>query len=326
MPIRVALDAMGGDFAPVETIQGAVAAANSNLEISLYGDPDRIAAELAKLPTSPYVRVVATSQEVAMGENPVEAFRKKPDSSLRRAVEAVRSGAAQAMVTAGNTGAAMTAGFLTLGAVEGIQRPAIAITLPTTAGPALLIDAGANVDCSVENLFQFALMGVIYVHAAWGLSSPTVGLLNIGEESSKGNILTKQAHDRLQNSSLNFVGNVEARGLYAGAASVVVCDGFVGNVLLKASEGVAEMIGSAMQELAPEIGADTVRLVRQKLRRKMDYAVYGGAPLLGLNGACFIAHGRSNAQAITSALQMAEQSVASDFVIQIQARMKESHG
>lgn len=322
----MALDAMGGDFAPKETVQGAVAAANLNLEVTLYGDPDRIAAELARLPHNQSVQVVATTQDVAMGENPVEAFRKKPDSSLRRAVEAVQSGAAQAMVSAGNTGAAMTAAFLTLGVVEGVQRPAIAITMPTTVGRALLIDAGANVDCSAENLVQFALMGAIYVHAAWGLATPRVGLLSIGEESSKGNSLTKQAHDRLQSLALDFVGNVEARGLFAGAADVVVCDGFAGNVLLKASEGVAEMIGSAMKELAPEIGDETVRLVRHKLRRKMDYAVYGGAPLLGLNGACFIAHGRSNADAITSALQMAEQSIVSDFVSQIQQRMKESHG
>ena len=322
MPVRVALDAMGGDFAPTEAVRGALEAASDDLHVILFGDVNRLAPLLAESPLNPNVSIVATSQEVAMHDHPVEAFRKKPDSSLRRAIEAVRRGDADAAVSAGNTGAAMTAALLTLGAMDGVERPAIGAMLPTSTGKTLLIDAGANVDCDPVNLCQFALMGSIYVHAAWDKVSPVVGLLNIGEEPSKGNALAKATFQRLKSSGLNFMGNVEARELFAGKVDVTVCDGFAGNVLLKAGEGVAEMIHRALRELAPEIGSDTVNQTLLRLRGKMDYAVYGGAPLLGLNGLCFIAHGRSHAPAIASALMAAAHCASSGVVSQIREQIE----
>jgi len=289
---------MGGDYAPAETVQGALDAASDDLHVILFGDESRIASELALAPPNPAITVVPTTQVVDMDDNPVEGFRRKPDSSLRRAVEAAKNGTADAVVSAGNTGAAHAAALFTLGAVPGIARPAIGSTVPTSFGTALLIDAGANVDCDVENLYQFGVMGSIYIQHTRDISRPTVGLLNIGEENTKGNALAKAAHARLRESHLNFVGNVEARELFAGKADVVVSDRFSGNIALKAGEGVAEMVGGALMELQDEIGAVLCRDILRKLRAKMDYAVYGGAPLLGLNGLCFICHGRSRSFAI----------------------------
>jgi glycerol-3-phosphate acyltransferase PlsX len=315
--IRVALDAMGGDYAPAEAVRGALQAASDQIQVLLFGDLDRLTKELSAHPANSAVSVVPTSQEVTMHDHPVKAYRQKPDSSLRRAVEAVHLNQADAVVSAGNTGAAMTAALLTFGAVPGVERPAIGAPLPTALGRALLLDAGANVDCDAGNLCEFAMMGSIYAQAAWGLESPVVGLLNIGEEPSKGNAVTKQSYERLKALPLHFIGNVEARELFAGKADVVVADGFVGNVLLKAGEGVAEMIASALKDLAPAIGPDVVRNVLQQLRSKMDYAVYGGAPLLGLNGVCFIGHGRSGASAIANAIHAAARCAESGVVQRI---------
>ena len=316
--IRVAFDAMGGDYAPAEAVRGALQAASDQLQVLLFGDLDRLTKELSTHPANPAVSGVPTSQEVTMHDHPVKAYRQKPDSSLRRAVEAVHLNQADAVVSAGNTGAAMTAALLTFGAVPGVERPAIAAPLPTALGRALLLDAGANVDCDASNLCEFAMMGSIYAQAAWGLASPVVGLLNIGEEPSKGNSVTKQSYERLKALPLHFIGNVEARELFAGKADVVVADGFVGNVLLKAGEGVAEMISGALKDLAPAIGPDVVKNVLQQLRSKMDYAVYGGAPLLGLNGVCFIGHGRSGASAIANAIHAAARCAESGVVQRIQ--------
>ncbi|MCA1597118.1 MAG: phosphate acyltransferase PlsX [Chloroflexi bacterium] len=321
MPVRVALDAMGGDFAPGETVRGAMQAAGADLEVILFGDADHIERERASLPVNPSVSVVHTSQVVEMHAHPVEAFRRMPDSSLRRAVEAVKSGQASAMVSAGNTGAVMAAAKLTLGGVEGVDRPAIAAMLPTTCGRSLLIDAGANVDCTPLNLYQFALMGSIYIRAIWKKDVPSVGLINIGEEPGKGNALSKQAYDLLSESCPGFAGNIEPREFFVGKVDVAVCDGFVGNILLKAGEGVAEMIGNSLMQLSGELGAEVVQKALHRLRDKMDYAVYGGAPLLGVNGACFIAHGRSKAMAISNALGVAAEAVNGGMVEQIRERV-----
>ena len=323
--MRVALDAMGGDHAPVETVRGAVDAAGGDLQVILFGDASRLSEELSRYPANSAISIVPTTEEVAMHDHPVEAFRRKPDSSLRRAVEAVKKGQADTIVSAGNTGAAMTAALLLFGATSGVDRPAIGCPLPVADGKILLLDAGANVDCDAGNLLQFALMGSIFVHAAWGKESPRIGLLNIGEEPSKGNALAKQTYPRLTESGLNFIGNVEPRDFHSGKVDVVVCDGFVGNVVLKTSEGEAEMIGGALAAMGPEVGTELVKSVLSKLRSKIDYAFYGGAPLLGLNGDCFIAHGRSHAPAISNAILAAANAVRTGVVDQIRQRLKGRH-
>jgi glycerol-3-phosphate acyltransferase PlsX len=253
-----------------------------------------------------------------MNDHPVEAYRRKPDSSLRRSLEDHRAGKVDAVVSAGNTGAAMTCAFLILGTAPGVTRPAIATPLPTLTGKVLLTDAGANVDCDASNLCQFALMGSTYARSAWDVNSPKVALLNIGEEASKGNTLTKQAHELLLKSDLNFVGNVEPKDVFAGSADVIVCDGFVGNIMLKTSEGMAEMIGASLREIGPDLDQTTILSALSRMRSRMDYSAYGGAPLLGLNGACFISHGRSKATAVANALRAAAHAAQSGVVARIQ--------
>ncbi|HET6386896.1 MAG TPA: phosphate acyltransferase PlsX [Armatimonadota bacterium] len=328
VPIRIALDAMGGDFAPAEAVRGAVESAGAEFEVLLFGDETRLQAELASLPSNPSVSIVHASEEVDMHDAPVEAVRQKMDSSLRRAAEAVLGGEADAIVSAGNTGAAMMTALRVLGRVEGVHRPAIAATLPTQHGKALLIDAGANLDCDVRQLVQFAAMGDIFVRQAWEIQRPRVGLLNIGEEPTKGNALARQTHERLRlismASDLNFIGNVEGRELFAGKADVVVCDGFAGNVLLKAGEGVAEMVGATIASMGDQIGSETLHALLRKLREKTDYAVYGGAPLLGINGVCFVAHGRSRSQAIANALRNAAHCVCTGVLLQIREQIRHS--
>ncbi|MFZ5590653.1 MAG: phosphate acyltransferase PlsX [Bacillota bacterium] len=320
--MNIAVDAMGGDFAPSETVRGALLAARQDgLRPILVGDEEKIYAELEG-PDRSLVEVVHAPEVIGMDESPAVAVRRKKNSSIVRAVQLVREGRAAAMVSAGNTGAVMAAGLLGLGRIKGIDRPAIASVLPTRRGKVVLLDAGANVDCEPHHLLQFALMGYLYARDVLGVSDPRVGLLNIGEEECKGNSLTQAAFSLLKESGLNFVGNVEGRDIFPGQADVVVCDGFVGNVVLKTSEGLAmTLLGMLKDALGvswlSRLGALLSLPALQDLRRRLDYAEYGGAPLLGVNGAVVIGHGSSDARAIRNALRFAASAAQSRLVEKI---------
>jgi glycerol-3-phosphate acyltransferase PlsX len=259
-----------------------------------------------------------------MDEHPAHAIRKKRGSSLVICGEMVKSGEADGTMSAGNTGAAMAIAALNIGRIPGIERPAIATLLPSRKGNSLLLDAGANVDCSPSNLLQFALMGAVYAEKVIGMAEPTIGLLSIGTEESKGNELTKATHELLKKSSLRFYGNVEGKDVFEHTTDVVVCDGFVGNVLLKTGEGLAELIvGMLSKELAaldPAVAQKLQPLVGNILR-KIDYAERGGAPLLGVNGVSVIAHGRSKARAIASAIRLTLSAAKSGYVAAIKKEL-----
>ncbi|MBI4492387.1 MAG: phosphate acyltransferase PlsX [Chloroflexi bacterium] len=319
--MRIALDAMGGDHAPAVTVAGAVAAArNLGLEVLLVGRLAEVEAELAKHHTQGLsLSVVPASQVVEMAEHPAEAVRGKPDASIVVGLKLVQQSRAQAFVSAGNTGAGMAAALLQLKRISGIERPALGVVLPSQRGPVCLIDGGANVDVRPPWLAQFGLMGSIYMERVFGLQRPRVATLSIGEETTKGNQLVLAAQPLLRELPINYVGNVEGKDIPAGLADVVVCDGFVGNVALKLAEGVASMIVSILREeikagLLSSLAGLLLRPVFQRVRRRIDYAEYGGAPLLGVNGVCIIAHGRSNARAIESALRVAARAAEQDLV------------
>ncbi len=322
MTTLIAVDAMGGDFAPFEVVKGAliVAEENPDCTFALVGDEALLHAELERQSTSLVNVVIRHAPDaIAMDEHPATAVRKKRKSSLVIAGQMVRSGEAQATFSAGNTGAAMAVAMLDIGRVPGIDRPAIAATLPTQHGQTLMLDAGANVDSSPQNLLQWALLGSMYAEKVLGKSSPKVGLLNIGGEAGKGNELTKSVYPLLQASSLNFVGNVEGKDVFEHAADVVVCDGFAGNVLLKSGEGVAEFIVSLLRkELGEGSYSEETRALFKpllsKLLLRIDYAETGGAPLLGINGVSIIGHGRSHAKAIASGLRGAHAVTQSGYV------------
>jgi glycerol-3-phosphate acyltransferase PlsX len=317
--VRVALDAMGGDFAPAATVAGAVQAAREyDLGVYLVGDEATIRAELAKHDTrSLDLPVEHTDDIIPMDEHqPARAVRNK-NTSMVRALQLVVDGQATAAVSAGNSGAMMAAASLvTLKRIAGVERAAIGGVLPTNEGAVLIIDMGANTDCKPEFLQQFALMGSIYMERILNRPSPRVGLLSNGEEAGKGNQLVQETHQLLAATAatleLNFIGNVEGRDIFAGEVDVVVCDGFVGNVVLKLSEGLSQalldMIRAEMTRTLPnKLAAAVLRTDLRKLGRRIDYAEYGGFPLLGVNGAAIIAHGRSNAKAIKNALRVAHQ-------------------
>ncbi len=315
--MRVALDAMGGDHAPAAEVAGAVAAARIyGIEVLLVGRRPAIAAELARQETKGLkLAIVEAESVVDMHEpDPARAVRQKPDSSLVRAFGLVREGRAAACVSAGNTGAFMAAALFELKRVPGVERPAIGIVMPTPSGRVLLLDIGANVDSKPEYLAQFGLMGAVYLEHVFKMGRPRVGLLSIGEEPSKGNQLVQQAYPLLQRTPINFIGNIEGKDIFSDLADVVVCDGFVGNVALKLTEGLAATISRMLRE---ELTANPVRRLLaaglrgafRDLRGRMDYAEYGGAPLLGVNGVCIVAHGRSSPYAIQHALRAAAEGV-----------------
>ncbi len=313
---------MGGDYAPVEIVKGAVEAARDfDIPVILVGDRSTIETELAKYHSpKPNIEIRHASEVVQMDDHPATALRRKPDSSIVVAANLVKSGEAQAMVSAGNTGAAMAVATLKLGRIKGIDRPAIGSLLPTINGKAVILDAGANVDCSVENLLQFALMGNAYAERIFKLEHPRVGLLSIGEEETKGDELTKATNAELRSQDiLNFVGNVEGKEIFRGAVDVVICDGFAGNLVLKISEGVAEFMSKTIKaevnkSLISKIGALLMRPAFNQFKTKLDYAEYGGAPLLGLDGICMISHGRSDARAMRNAIRAAADAVQNDVV------------
>jgi len=315
--LRIAVDAMGGDHAPQEVVTGAMQAAPLiNGSIVLVGDPVRIMAVFdGTLPSN--VHIHPASEVVEMDEKPIEAIRKKKDSSLVVAVKLVKDGEADAVVSAGNTGAATAASLLAWRQIEGVHRPAIASPMPNKFGQFILLDAGASPDVDPHHLLEFALMGLAYAERVMGKTSPNVHLLNIGEEPGKGNAFAKEVHDLLACHDW-FAGNIEGKGIFHENCDVVVCDAFVGNIVLKTAEGVAEFIVDEIRAEVPTGLARFLYLPMKKimapLRKKLDYAEYGGSPLLGLNGTCVICHGRSNAKAVKNAILSAAKAVENDLV------------
>jgi len=314
MPSVIALDAMGSDRAPKPEVEGAIQAARQyGLRVILVGREPIIRAELARHPAAAGlpIEIVHASEVIGMEEKAVQAVRAKRDSSMRVGLRLVRERRAAGLVTAGNTGAAMATAKMVLGALPGVDRPALAAVFPTMASTAAtLLDVGANVDCKPHNLAQFAVMGDIYSRTRFGIRRPRVGLLSIGEEEGKGNDLTREAFQILKHLPLNFVGNVEGRELYSGDVDVIVADGFVGNVALKISEGVAGLVRSTLKEtlkatITRQVGYLLSRSAFADFKKRLDHTEYGGAPLLGVKGVCFITHGSSNANAIKNALRVA---------------------
>lgn len=320
--ITIAVDAMGGDHAPVPEVHGAVRAARSqDVNILLVGREEILKPELEKfdgwkqLP----IRIVHASEVITMEDNPAKALRTKRDSSLRVAARLVREGEADGLVSAGNTGAVMAISKTVMGMIPGVDRPALANPFPTLKSkPAVMVDVGANVDSTPRMLAQFAVMGDIYSRLIFHTENPRVGVLSIGEEEHKGNDLTRGASVILKGLPLNFIGNVEGRDLYTGHADVIVCDGFIGNVALKVSEGLVDVIKHMLQEslastITRKIGYVLSRAAYKDFKKRVDYSEYGGAPLLGVKGICIICHGRSNDNAIRNAVRVATE-LASEHV------------
>jgi glycerol-3-phosphate acyltransferase PlsX len=316
--MRIALDAMGGDYAPKNTIEGAVLALKEYgfiEKLFLVGDSSAAENELRRLDYSdPRIEIFHASQVVSMKESAAKAVRHKKDSSICRAVDLVKNGSADAVVSAGHTGAAVAASVLKLRTLKGIERPAVACLLPTESKVFVLIDGGANPDSNPQNLVQFAIMGSVFSSQTLGYSNPSVALMSIGEEDSKGNDVTKEAFKLLKGSSLNFRGNIEGHDLFENPAEVVVCDGFTGNVVLKTSEAIAHAIFSWLKhELFKnsirKIGAKLAEGAFKSIRKRTNYEEYGGMPLLGVNGVCIIAHGASSPFAIKNAIRAATESI-----------------
>lgn len=311
--MRIALDAMGGDYAPATTVDGAVEAVNETdgFSVLLVGNEADLTSELKKRDyPSRQISIKHASQIVEMDESPLSALRRKKDSSVRVAVELVKSGDADTMVSAGNSGVVMATALFVLGKLPGVERPAIAAVMPSLKGLFVLIDAGANVDCNPINLFQFAVMGEAYAKSIFNINNPEVGLLGIGEEDVKGNELTKEAFKLLKDSDINFIGNIEGKDIFKGEADVVVCDGFVGNIALKISEGLAEATSKMLKKEISDsalgkIGYLLMKKVFKNFRKKTHYSEYGGAPLLGISKPCIISHGRSSSTAIKNAIKVA---------------------
>ena len=324
--IRIAVDAMGGDHAPSAVVDGAVAAARHlDVQIALVGAPAVLEEALAshsdgsRLP----IDIVDGPDLIAMTESPAAALRRKPRASIRVAAEMVGRGAADALVSAGHTGATVMAAYAALGMIRGVDRPALAASIPTRARPAVLVDTGANVECRPQHLLQFAVMGCVYARLTLGVEQPRVGLLSVGEEATKGNELTRDAHQLLKAAPLNFIGNVEGREIYSGIADVIVCDGFTGNVVLKTSEGLVEaveaLLGDELQgTFSSQMGYLLSRRAFRRFRRRVDYSEYGGAPLLGVAGLVVVAHGRSSAKAIRNAVAMAYRFATGDVVQRVE--------
>ncbi|CAK8722995.1 phosphate acyltransferase PlsX [Candidatus Electrothrix laxa] len=311
--MKIALDAMGGDQGPELLIDGALRALRRNKELSiiLLGPEDLLKERIAQCADSGNVvgrlLIEHASEIVTMEESPVEAIRKKKDSTIMRGFDLVKKGQADAVVSAGHSGATMAAAIRKLGRLEGVSRPGIASLFPTRKAPVMLMDIGANVDCRPQHLFQFAVMASSCYALLQNRKNPRVGLLSIGSEPGKGNALIKETHEQLTRSNLNFVGNVEGRDVYGGELDVVVCDGFVGNISLKISEGLAEaamqmLKDEIMKSLRAKIGYLFIRKAFAAFRKRVDYAEYGGAPLLGINGIGIICHGSSSSVAICNAI------------------------
>ena len=326
--MKIAVDAMGGDYAPQEIVAGSVQAVNElDVSVILAGPAERLTEELAQYNyPKDRIEVESATEVISMDDHPATAVRKKKNASVVVANRLVKEGRASAVVSAGNTGAAMASSLFVLGRLSEIERPAIAIPIPTINGVSVLLDAGANADCGPENLAQFAIMGNIYAEKILKTPNPRVALLSIGEEETKGNKLTIDAHQLLKKSNLNFIGNIESKDIPFGAADVVVCDGFVGNTVLKLMEGMASALFAQIKEAfqtntLTKLSALAVRPEFRKMSKRMDYSEYGGAILLGINGISIISHGRSNAKAIRNAIRAAKQGIIEGVVASIPQRL-----
>src|SRR5580698_2145291 len=328
--VTIAVDAMGGDHAPKAEVDGSIRAAKAlGVKIILVGKQDVLRAELAQhgdwqgLP----IEILHASERVTMEDSAAKAVRSKRDSSIRVASRLVRDGLAHGVVSAGNTGAVMATAKMVQGMVPGVDRPALASAFPTLKGtPVIVVDVGANVDCSPRMLAQFAVMGDIYSRVIFRTYRPRVGLLSIGEEEHKGNELTRAATPLLKALPIHFIGNVEGRDIYAGETDVIVCDGFIGNVALKVSEGLVEMVYKMLREsleatITRKIGSLLARTAFKEFKKRVDYSEYGGAPLLGVKGVCIITHGRPNANAIKNAIRVAAEFAAGNINEQIEAEL-----
>jgi len=312
MLMKIAVDAMGGDNAPQVEVAGAVSAAREHaVSIVLVGDKERLTAELAKHDVRGLdISIHHASEVVGMHDSASDAIRKKKDSSVRVAFELLKAGMVDAVVSAGNSGATMAAGMVVMKRMSGIDRPAIAQVFPTLTGHTVVLDIGGNVDCKPMHLMQFAIMGEVYARHILGIKQPKVGLLSNGEEDSKGNDLTRETSLILRNGAFDYAGYIEGRDIFAGKVDVVVCDGFVGNIVLKLSEGLAEAVGTMLKEeikksIIYKLGYLLSRPAFARFKKKVDYAEYGGAPLLGINGVGMICHGGSNVKAIKNAIRFA---------------------
>jgi glycerol-3-phosphate acyltransferase PlsX len=324
--IWVAVDAMGGDQAPAHIVDGAIAALRHfDLGVALVGPPARLEEELQRHTGADpaRLRIVPAGSFVTMAESPAAALRRKPDATIRVAADLVASGKAGALFSAGHTGATVIAAHGAFGMLPGVGRPALAATIPAGDRPAVLLDVGASVECRPQHLLQFAVMGAAYARVALGVEQPRVGLLSIGEEETKGNELTREAHRLLKTAPLSFTGNIEARNLFSGGADVIVCDGFTGNVALKVSEGLVDMVERRLQDelsstLTMRVGGLLTRRALRHFRRRVDYSEYGGAPLLGLAGIAVVGHGRSSAKAVRNAIAMAYRFASAGFIERVE--------
>jgi glycerol-3-phosphate acyltransferase PlsX len=324
--IWIAVDAMGGDFAPPHVVDGALAAARHfDLGVVLVGPTAVIEAEVSRHPDvdRTRIRLLNATDVIGMSESPTAALRRKPRASITVAAETVARGEAAALFSAGHTGATVIAAHAAFGMLPGVDRPALAVTIPTRRGPAILLDVGASIECRPQHLLQFAVMGSVYARVSLGITSPRIGLLSIGEEETKGNELTREAHRLLKASSLGFTGNVEARDVYGGDADVIVCDGFTGNVALKISESLVDTVEALLREelsktFTMRVGSLLTRRALRHFRRRLDYSEHGGAPLLGVAGVAVVGHGRSSALAVRNAVAMAYRFASDRFIERVE--------
>lgn len=327
----IAVDAMGGDHAPRAVVEGAVRAERENgTGILLVGDHDVLEAELARTGATGVMEIVHATEAVSMSDSAVAPLRQKRDSSIRRCGDLVREGRAQALVTAGNTGAAMIVAKVVVGTVRGVDRPALAGVFPNPKGRTVVLDVGANIDTKPEQLREFAVMGHFYAQEVLGTPSPRVGLLSIGAEAGKGDEVTRRVFDVMKTTGLNFVGNVEGSDVFGGDVDVIVCDGFVGNAILKSAESLVEFVTTSLRrELGrtwrTRLGYALAAPAIAALAQRTDYAEYGAVPLLGVAGGCFIAHGRSSSRAVQSAIQRAVEFCEADLAGKIRDKVAELH-
>jgi phosphate acyltransferase len=322
--IKIALDAMGGDHAPASIVKGAVKAVKAfPIEILLVGDEELIRQELAQYNNVSNISIQHASQVIGNNESPTAALKQKKDSSITVAISLLKQKKVNAVVSAGNTGALMAASLFGLGRIKGVERPAIATIFPTEDHKVLLLDMGANVDCKPSHLLHFGIMGSVYAEKVMHIKNPRIGLLNIGEEPNKGNELTIATYSLLKSAPINFVGNVESKEILAGKVDVIVCDGFIGNLVLKFAESVSQMVVKLLKKEIKknpmtQLGALMLTPALMGLKKMVDYDEYGGAPLLGVNGICYKAHGRAKSKAIMNALREAAEAVSEKVIDSIQ--------
>jgi glycerol-3-phosphate acyltransferase PlsX len=331
--IRIAVDAMGGDHAPANVVDGAVAAARHlDVHLALVGPTPTVEAALDSHSDwrSLGIEVVEAPEVIGMADSPAAALRRKPRASIRVAADLVASRQAAALFSAGSTGATVMAAHSAFGMVAGVDRPALATMIPTRRSRTLLLDAGANAECRPQHLLQFGVMGGVYARLALGIDRPRIGLLSIGEEATKGNDLTREAHRLLKAAPIHFIGNVEGRDVYSGLADVIVCDGFTGNVALKISEGLVEtveaLLGDELQgTFSSQVGYLLSRRAFRRFRKRVDYSEYGGAPLVGVAGLAIVGHGRSSVKAVRNAIAMAYRFARTDFIARIEQEIAAVH-